>query len=115
MVKSVVVCCYIEYVPSIFSSTVLSSIYGRVACSVVCTYVFVCCYSSRLVEYVPSISSIVLYRKFYRRVYVFLFRDDVFLPCDLGLEFTSANVRIQPINIRRHMERRHVNREEFRE
>ena len=87
MVKSVVVCCYIEYVPSIFSSTVLSSIYGRVACSTVCTYVFECCYSSRLVVYVPSISTMVLYSKFYRRVYVFPFRDDVFLPCDLGLEF----------------------------
>ena len=49
--------------------------------------VFVCCYSSRLVVYVPSISSIVLYSKFYGRVYVFPFRDDVFLPCDLGLEF----------------------------
>ena len=49
--KSVVVCCYIEYVPSVFSSTVLSGIYGRVACSTVCTYVLVCCYSSRLVMY----------------------------------------------------------------
>ena len=78
MVKSVVVCCYIEYVPSIFSSTVLSSIYGRVACSLVCTL---------YLRVVPSISSIVLYSKFYRRVYVFPFRDDVFLPCDLGLEF----------------------------
>ena len=33
-----------------------------------------------------------------------------------GWNFTSAYyVRIQSINIRRHMERRHVNREEFRE
>ena len=29
----------------------------------------------------------VLYNKIYRRVYVFSFRDDVFLPCDLGVEF----------------------------
>ena len=36
------VCCYIEYryVPSIISST-HSSIYGRVACSTVCTHVFI--------------------------------------------------------------------------
>ena len=80
-----VVCCYIEYVPSFFSSTVLSSICGRVACSTVCTYVFVRCYSSKLVLYVPSISSIVLYSKLYKRVYVFPFRDDFFLPCDPGL------------------------------
>ena len=40
-----------------------------------------------LVVYVPSISSIVLYSKFNGRVYVFPFRDNVFLPCDLGLEF----------------------------
>ena len=49
--------------------------------------VCVCCYSSRPVVYVPSISSIVLCSKIYRRVYVFPFRDDVFLPCDQGLEF----------------------------
>ena len=49
--------------------------------------VFVCCYRSRLVVYVRGINSIVLNSKFYRRVYVFPFRDDVFLPCDLGLEF----------------------------
>ena len=43
--------------------------------------------STSTVVYVPSISSIVLHSKFYRKVCVFLFRDDVFLPCDLGLEF----------------------------
>ena len=32
-----------------------------------------------------------------------------------GWNFTSAYLRIQSINIRRHIERRHVNREEFRE
>ena len=32
-----------------------------------------------------------------------------------GWKFTLAYVEIQSINIRRHMERRHVNREEFRE
>ena len=47
----------------------------------------VCCYSSRLVVYVLSTSSIVFYSKIYRRAYVFPFRDDVFLPCDQGLEF----------------------------
>ena len=47
----------------------------------------VCCYGSRLVVHVPSISTIVLYSKNYRRVYVFPFREDVFLPRDLGLEF----------------------------
>ena len=73
----------------------------------------VCCYS-RLVAYVPSISSIVLYRKIERNVYVFPFRDDVFLPCDQGLEF-YIRLRENSINIRRHIKRRHVNREEFRE
>ena len=37
----VFVCCYIEYIPSTISST-HSIIYERVACSTVCTYVFVC-------------------------------------------------------------------------
>ena len=32
-----------------------------------------------------------------------------------GSNVTSAYVRIQSIKIRRHIERRHVNREEFRE
>ena len=58
----------------------------------------VCCYSSsRLVVYVPSISSIVLYSKMYGRVYVFPFRDDVFLPCDQGLEF-HISLREKSIN-----------------
>ena len=41
--RNVFVCCYIEhkYVPSIISST-HSSIHGRVACSTICTYVFMC-------------------------------------------------------------------------
>ena len=74
------------------------------------------CYSSRLLiaVYVPSVSSIVLIVKCMEE-YVFPFRDDVFLPCDQGWNFTSAYVRIQSIDIRRHIERRHVNREEFRE
>ena len=49
--------------------------------------------------YIPSIRSIVLYSKFYERVYVFPFRDVVFLPCDLGLEFYISlleNYHIQP-------------------
>ena len=77
----------------------------------------VCCYSSRLaLVYVPSIiSSIALsaHSKNYGRVYVFPFRDYVFYLVTRG--FTSAYVRIQSINIKRHIERRHVNREEFRE
>ena len=72
----------------------------------------VCCYSSRLaVVYVPSIiSSIALsaHSKVYGRVYVFPFRDDVF--CLVTKGFTSAYVRIQSMNIRRHIKRRHVNR-----
>ena len=51
--------------------------------------------------------------KFYGRVYVFPFRDDVFYLVTRGWNFTSAYVIIQSINIRRHIERRHVNREEF--
>ena len=77
----------------------------------------VCCYSSRLaLVYVPSIiSSIALsaHSKKYGRVYVFPFRDDVFYL--VTRDFTSAYVRIQSITIKRHIERRHVNREEFRE
>ena len=77
----------------------------------------VCCYSSRLaVVYVPSIiSSIALsaHSNIYGRVYVFPFREDVFYLVTRG--FTSASVRIQSINLRRHIERRHVNQEEFRE
>ena len=78
----------------------------------------VCCYSSRLLiaVVVPSmISSIALsaHSKIYGRLYVFPFRDDVFYLVIRG--FTSAYVIIQSINIRRHIERRHVNREEFRE
>ena len=79
--------------------------------------IYVCCYSSRLaVVYVPSIiSSMALSArsKIYGRVYVFPFRNDVFYL--VTRDFTSAYVRIQSINIRRHIERRHVNREEFRE
>ena len=77
---------------------------------------FVCCYSSRLVVYLPSISSIVLYSKFYRTECtcspsMMMF----FYLVTWGWNFTSAYVRIQSIHIRRHMERRHVNREECRE
>ena len=75
-----------------------------------------CCFSSRLaVVYVPSISSIALsaHSKNYGRVYVFPVREDVSYLVTRG--FISANVRIQSINIRRDIERRHVNREEFRE
>ena len=75
-----------------------------------------CCYSSRLaVVYVPSISSIALsaHSQIYGRVYVFPVQDDVFYLVTRGC--TSAYVRIQSVNIRRHIERRHVNREEFRE
>ena len=75
------------------------------------------CYSSRLAVVVPSIiSSIAIsaHSKIYGKVYVFPFRDDVFYLVIRG--FTSAYyVRIQSINIRRHIERRHVNREEFRD
>ena len=52
-----------------------------------CSVVTACCSRLLIVVYVPSISSIILYSKSYRRVYMFPFRDDVFLPCDLGLEF----------------------------
>ena len=76
----------------------------------------VCCYSIRLaVVYVPSISSIALsaHSKIYGRVYDFPVRGVVFYLVTRG--FTSAYyVRIQSIDIRRHIERRHVNREEFR-
>ena len=76
----------------------------------------VCCYSSRLAAVVvPSIiNSIALsaHNKIYGRVYVFPFRDDVFYLVIRG--FASAYMRIQSINIRRHIERCHVNREEFR-
>ena len=76
----------------------------------------VCCYSSRLAVVVSSIiSSIALsaHSKNYGRVYVFPYRDDFFYLVIRG--FTSAYVRIQSINVRMHIERRHVNREEFRE
>ena len=59
----------------------------------------VCYFSSRLVVYVPSISSIVLYSKIYGRVCVFPFWDDVFLPCDLGLElYIIISLRENSIN-----------------
>ena len=51
--------------------------------------------------------------KIYGRVYVFPVRDVVFYL--VTRSFTSAYVRIQPINIRRHIKRRHVNLEEVRE
>ena len=109
--------CYIEYVSSIFSSTILSSIYGRVACSTVCTYVFVCCYSSRLVVlvYVPSISSIVLQANFIEECTCSPSGRMFFYLVTWGWNFTSAYVIIHSINVRRRVERRHVNREEFRE
>ena len=60
--SNALVCCYIEYryVPSIISST--DSIYGRVACSAVCTYIFVRVVTAVILAvYVPSIiSSVVL-------------------------------------------------------
>ena len=76
--------------------------------------IYECCCSSRLVLYVPSISNIVLIEKF--------MEECTFSPCGTiffylvtrGWNFTSAYVIIQSINIRRHIERRHVNREEFR-
>ena len=78
----------------------------------------VCCYSSRpAVVYIPSIISRIAlspHSNIYGRVYVFPFRDKVFYLVTRG--FTSAYyVIIQSINIRRHVERRHVNREEIRE
>ena len=76
----------------------------------------VCCYSSRLVVIVcTEHQQYNTHSKLYVRVYVVPFRVDVFLPCGQGLEFTSAYVRNQSINIRKHKERCHVNREEFRE
>ena len=71
--------------------------------------------SSRLVVYVPSISSIVL-SKIYGRVYVFPFRVvDVFLHCGQGQEF-YISLRENSVNqYYKHIERRHVNREEFSE
>ena len=81
-------------------------------CMYIC--ICVCCYSSRLVVYVPSISGST-HRKIYGRVYVFPFRDYVFLSCDQGLEFYISLGEIQSINTGRYIERRHVNREEFRE
>ena len=74
----------------------------------------VCCYSSRLsVMYVPSISSIALsaHSKICGKVYAFPVRDDVFYLVTRGV--TSAYVRIESINIRRHIERLRINREEF--
>ena len=81
-------------------------------------YISICvCYSSRLaLVYVPNIiSSIALsaHSKIYGRVYVFPFRDDVFYFGTTG--FTSAYVRNKSINIRRHIERPRVNRDEFGE
>ena len=108
--------------------TTHSSIYGRVACSTLCTYIYighiyighiyficVCCYSSRLVGHVSSISSIVFVVKW--------MEECTFSPSGMmfsylvtrGWNFTSTYVIIHVINIRRHIERRHVNREEFRE
>ena len=75
----------------------------------------VCCYSSRLAVYVPSISSIVLIVK--------IMEECTFSPSGMmffylvtrGWDFTSAYARVQSTHIRRDIERRHVNREEFRE
>ena len=77
-------------------------------------YICICCYSSRLAAvYVPSISNIVLIVK--------CMEECAFSPSGImffylvtrGWNFTSQ--RIQSISIRRHIERRHVNREELRE
>ena len=65
------------------------------------------------VVYVLSISSIVLTVKF---IEVCTFSPSgmmFFYLVTRGWNFTPAYVRIQSINIRRHIERRHVNREEF--
>ena len=115
--------CYsssVVYAPSIVSSTnmmVLRSICGRLACTVVLfTHLFVCVVTA-LVVYVPStISSTksincgrVVARTFFPTGMMF------FYLVSRGWNFTSAYVRIQSTNNNRHVERRHVNREEFRE
>ena len=79
----------------------------------------VCYYSSRLVVYVPRISSTV----YILVLIVKIMEECTFCPSEMmffylvtrGWNFASAYVRIRTINIRRHIERRHVNREEFRE
>ena len=79
-------------------------------------YQNVCCYSSRLVVYVPSITSIVV-------LILKCLEECTFSPSGMmffylvtrAWNFTPAYGRIQSINTRRHIERRHVNREEFRE
>ena len=70
-------------------------------------------------------SSVALIVKFmeeyrYSSLYVFPFRDDVGWMMLLylvtrGWNFTIAYMRNQSINNNRHIERRHVTREEFRE
>ena len=85
----------------------------------------VCCYSSRLVVYVPSISSSTHRVNFMEECFMeeCFMEECTFSPSGMmffnlvtrGWNFTSAYVRIQSINIRRHIERRHVNREEPRE
>ena len=69
-----------------------SSIYGRVACSIVYIYIFVCVVTA-VVVHVPSIISST-HSKNCGRVQVActflpsgMMRDGAFLPCDLGLEF----------------------------
>ena len=74
------------------------------------------CYSCRLVVYVPSISSIVLIVKFMGECKFSPPGMMFFYLVTRGCNFTSAYLKIQSINIiRRHIERRLVNREEFRE
>ena len=85
-------------------------------CMYIC--ICVCCYSSssRLAEYVASISSIVLIVTFMEECTFSSSEMMFFYFVTRGWNLTSAYyVIIQSINIRRHIERRHVNREEFRE
>ena len=81
----------------------------------ICTSV--CCYSSSrlVVVCVPSISSILPILKFMEECTFSLSGMMFFYLVTWGWNFTSAYVRNQSISIRRHIERRHVNREEFRE
>ena len=69
-----------------------------------------------VVVYVPSIISST-HSKIYGRVAGTFFPSGMmfFYLVARGWNFTSAYVRVQSINNGRHIDRRHVNREEFRE
>ena len=81
---------------------------------VVITHVFVCIVTAVVVVYVPSIISST-HSKVYGRVACTFSPSGMmlFYPVTMGWNFTSAYVIILSINIRRHIERRNVNQEEF--